>query len=215
MALPSNSGTNDHRICCPPPTTIYLSGISGTGKSIVELSERTQTASTADSTALLSGLGEAAAAYRNGEMDLPETGRSLVKAREKVKRFLEFGVRHFIDLTESGEYGLLPYEAILSEESRTAGISATYRRFPMRDVSVPRDADHLGEVLLTIYRRIREGEAVFVYCWGGVGRTGLVVGCWLQEHGRSPDAALAELRAKWSMVERALENRNRLKQRNR
>jgi len=30
----------------------------------------------------------------------------------------------------------------------------------MRDVSVPRDADHLGEVLLTIDRRIREGNAL-------------------------------------------------------
>ena len=37
------------------------------------------------------------------------------KAREKINRFLEVGVRHFVDLTESSE--LVPYEAILSEES--------------------------------------------------------------------------------------------------
>jgi hypothetical protein len=37
------------------------------------------------------------------------------KAREKIKRFLEVGVRHFVDLTELGE--LVPYEAILSEET--------------------------------------------------------------------------------------------------
>jgi ADP-ribosyl-[dinitrogen reductase] hydrolase len=35
-----------------------------------------------------------------------------------------------------------------------------------------------------------------------VGRTGLVVGCWLQEHGRTPDDALAELSRKWSTVDR-------------
>jgi ADP-ribosylglycohydrolase/polymorphic toxin system DSP-PTPase phosphatase-like protein len=70
----------------------------------------------------------------------------------------------------------------------------------MRDVSVPRDAAHLGEILLTIDRRIREGGAVFLHCWGGVGRTGLVVGCWFQEHGRTPDDALAELSRKWSTV---------------
>jgi hypothetical protein len=51
-----------------------------------------------------------------------------------------------------------------------------------------------------IDRRIREGGAVFLHCWGGVGRTGLVVGCWLQEHGRTPDAALGELSRKWSTV---------------
>jgi protein-tyrosine phosphatase len=115
--------------------------------------------------------------------------KDLVKAREKIKRFLEAGVRHFIDLTEFGE--LVSYEAVLSDESRAANVAATYQWFPMRDVSVPGDAAQLGEVLLTIDRRIREGGAVFVHCWGGVGRTGLVVGCWLQEHGRTPDDALA------------------------
>jgi hypothetical protein len=83
---------------------------------------------------------------------------------------LNVGVRHFIGLTEFGE--LIPYEAILSEESRSANITATFQRFPIRDVSVPRNAVHLGEILLTIDRRIREGGAVFVHCWGGVGRTG-------------------------------------------
>src|SRR6516165_3978014 len=103
---------------------------------------------------------------------------------ERSRRMcLNVGVRHFIGLTEFGE--LIPYEAILSEESRSANITATFQRFPIRDVSVPRNAVHLGEILLTIDRRIREGGAVFVHCWGGVGRTGLVVGCWLQEHGRT------------------------------
>src|SRR6201993_2259033 len=113
-----------------------------------------------------------------------------LKAREKIKRFLEVGVRHFVDLTGFGEYDFVPYEAILSEESRAASITATYKRFPIRDRNVPRAAAHLSEILLTIDRRIREGGAVFVHCWGGVGRTGLVVACWLQEHGRTPIEAL-------------------------
>jgi hypothetical protein len=81
------------------------------------------------------------------------------KAHEKIRRFLEFGVRHFIDLTEPGEYGLPPYEAILSEESRAANVTTTYERLPIQDLSVPRDANHLSEVLLRIDRRIREGGA--------------------------------------------------------
>ena len=48
-----------------------------------------------------------------------------VKAREKIKRFLEVGVQHFVDLTEFGEYEFVPYEAILSQESRLASITAT------------------------------------------------------------------------------------------
>lgn len=31
-------------------------------------------------------------------------------------------------------------------------------------------------------------------CWGGVGRTGVIIGCWLARHGRSGCEALARLR---------------------
>jgi ADP-ribosyl-[dinitrogen reductase] hydrolase len=129
-----------------------------------------------------------------------------VKARKKIKQFLAAGIRHFVDLTELGELTplgeLAPYDAILSEEARNSSIKATYQRFPIRDNSVPSDSEHLADILFAIDRRIREGGAVYLHCWGGVGRTGLVVACWLQEHGRTPDAALSELSAKWSTVEK-------------
>jgi hypothetical protein len=57
-ASPSNSGKDEIRTGYPTPTTIYLSGISEAGKSIVESSERTEAASTAKSTALPSGIGK-------------------------------------------------------------------------------------------------------------------------------------------------------------
>src|ERR1700730_3554415 len=123
-----------------------------------------------------------------------------VKARKKINQLLAAGVRHFVDLTELDEF--VPDEAILSEEAQNSSINATYQRFPIRDVSVPSDSEHLAEILLAIDRRIREGGTVYLHCWGGVGRTGLVVACWLQEHGRTPDDALAELSAKWSTVEK-------------
>src|SRR5260221_3140764 len=55
----SKSDKNEIPICCPTPGTIYLSDISEPGKSIAELSERAQAASTAESTGLRSGLIEA------------------------------------------------------------------------------------------------------------------------------------------------------------
>jgi ADP-ribosyl-[dinitrogen reductase] hydrolase len=124
-----------------------------------------------------------------------------VKARKKIKQFLAAGIRHFVDLTEGGE--LVPYDAILSEEAQNSSTKATYQRFPIRDISVPSDPDHLAEIFSAIDRRIGEGGAVYPHCWGGVGRTGLVVACWLQEHGRTPGEALAELSAKWSTVEKS------------
>jgi ADP-ribosyl-[dinitrogen reductase] hydrolase len=123
-----------------------------------------------------------------------------VKARKRVKQFLAAGIRHFVDLTELDE--LAPYDSILSEEARTAGITTTYQRFPIQDISVPANSEHLAEILFAIDARIRDGDAVYLHCWGGVGRTGIVVACWLQEHGRTPDDALAELGEKWSTVEK-------------
>jgi hypothetical protein len=45
--------------------------------------------------------------------------------------------------------------------------------------------------------RARGGTA-YVHCWGGVGRTGTVIGCWLMRHaldGGDPIARIAVLRA--------------------
>src|SRR6202040_3405731 len=71
-----------------------------------------------------------------------------LKARKKIKQFLAAGVRHFVDLTERGES--VPYDAILSEEAQNSSIKATYQRFPIRDLSVPNDSDHLAEILSAI-----------------------------------------------------------------
>jgi protein-tyrosine phosphatase len=36
---------------------------------------------------------------------------------------------------------------------------------------------------------------VYVHCWGGVGRTGTVVGCWLLRHGMAtPDNVIETIR---------------------
>jgi hypothetical protein len=52
------SGKNEIRIGCPTLMTIYLSGISEAGRNIAEHSERPEAASTAESTALPSGINE-------------------------------------------------------------------------------------------------------------------------------------------------------------
>src|SRR5262245_30445073 len=57
-ASPSNSGKNEIRIGCPTLMTIYPFGISEAGRNIAEHSERPEAASTAESTALPSGISE-------------------------------------------------------------------------------------------------------------------------------------------------------------
>ena len=114
------------------------------------------------------------------------------EARSRLRRFLAAGVRHFIDLTEVSE--LEPYAKLLTEE---AGSRTTYERFPIHDGSVPEEPKTMAEIIAAIDRATAEGGITYVHCWGGVGRTGLAVACWLQEHGQTPDEALASLADKW------------------
>jgi protein-tyrosine phosphatase len=56
----------------------------------------------------------------------------------------------------------------------------------------------MREILGTIRSSVERGDPVYVHCWGGIGRTGTVVGCWLVEAGRSRDdvfEAIKTLRA--------------------
>ena len=51
-------------------------------------------------------------------------------------------------------------------------------------------------ILDAIDDAVERGRIVYVHCYGGVGRTGTVVGCYLVRHGRSGEEALAAI-AEW------------------
>lgn len=107
---------------------------------------------------------------------------------EKIDALLHAGVTTFIDLTEENE--LHPYSGLM-------GTAAFHRRFPIRDRSVPKSLEATVAILDTIDRSIADGGRVYVHCWGGVGRTGVIVGCWLARHGFPGEQALVRLRELW------------------
>ena len=92
----------------------------------------------------------------------------------KIKHFENFGITHFVDLTEEGE--LQPYEPLLYK-------GAKYLRFPIKDVSIPQSTKSVQDLIAKITKVIKGNPKakVYIHCWGGVGRTGLVVGCLLGE----------------------------------
>lgn len=106
----------------------------------------------------------------------------------KIKALTDAGITSFIDLTESGE--LRHYSHLLSEETER-------RRFPIRDLDIPRSPDQTAEILDRIDANLADGKPTYVHCWGGIGRTGVIIGCWLARHGRGGQAALDELRRLW------------------
>lgn len=109
------------------------------------------------------------------------------QARRRMDAFLESGIRAFIDLTHPHE--LVPYEPILKEQARIYDYKVSYQRFAIRDHGIP-SAQTMRLILDTIDTDIQNGSPVYVHCWGGVGRTGTVVGCYLVRHGMSPKKAL-------------------------
>ncbi len=131
---------------------------------------------------------------------------SAAVARARIGALLDAGVRSFVDLTEERD-GLEPYEAVLAELS---GGAARHLGHGIRDVSVPRRKSDMVAILDAVDAELAEGRAVYVHCWGGVGRTGTVVGCWLARHygdsGRAvpwPDGSVRDFAALWAACPKA------------
>ena len=122
------------------------------------------------------------------------------EAARKLKTLLSAGIDHCIDLTEQGE--LVPYAGIAEDEARRLGLTVGYERRPIVDLSVPRCPQQMARILDAIDVAMRDGKTVYVHCWGGVGRTGIVVGCWLVRHGRTGDVALYQIAEWWQGVEK-------------
>lgn len=111
-------------------------------------------------------------------------------AAERLVAYGGAGVTAFLDLTHAHE--LAPYDALLPE-------GTLYRRMPIVDVSVP-TTDEMEAILDQLDAWQAEGRRACVHCWGGIGRTGTVVGCHLVRHGATPQEALDHIDVCWKTV---------------
>ena len=118
--------------------------------------------------------------------------RSEDEARHKLRQLLSAKASFFLDLTEEGEYGLKPYDPLLREEADALGFSIEHRRMPIPDMHTP-TLKEMKRILNTIDAALEAGHIVYVHCYGGIGRTGTVVGCHLVQHGMSGEEALREI----------------------
>lgn len=118
--------------------------------------------------------------------------------REKLAKFLDAGIRTFIDLTEADEH-LTKYDLVLRDLAAERGIETKHLRYGIRDLGVPGEREQMQRILAAIRQEVDAGRPTYVHCWGGIGRTGTVIGCWLVEQGivgRQAIERIATLRAR-------------------
>lgn len=112
-------------------------------------------------------------------------------AQERVGRIVNCGVTCFLDLTAENE--LKPYQHFLPELGLN-GKPIEHHRHPIQDNSVPKSKADMRQILERIETAIASSHVVYVHCWGGAGRTGTVVACWLQKHqGLTAEQALNQI----------------------
>ena len=124
--------------------------------------------------------------------------QSTKEAIERLNRFLDAGVTSFVDLTSTTD-PLAPYDGLLMAEAERRGIPVRYARLTIRDMDVP-PAAHMTVILDYIDAELARGARVYVHCWGGVGRTGTVVGCHFVRGGCTGDEALQRVAKHWDTM---------------
>jgi len=97
----------------------------------------------------------------------------------KTEELASLGITTSICLMEEHELQLfLPYQ----EEMTKNNPAFKWIHYPIVDMLVPTKA-LMVEILNKIDELIAAKEKIYVHCFGGHGRAGTVIGCWLKRHG--------------------------------
>jgi protein-tyrosine phosphatase len=126
--------------------------------------------------------------FRAGEH--PTIG-SVDGTRLKIRWLLVQGLNFILDLTETGEADV-NYPIFIQNEASMNNFTVIYKHYPIQDWTTP-SHEKMIEILTTIENALSGGKNIYLHCYGGLGRTGLTVGCYLASHGFSGEQALLQI----------------------
>jgi len=109
------------------------------------------------------------------------------EATRKLKGLLDAGIGGFISLMEPDETDyqgrkFSSYQEHIYRLAAERDVAVTCLRLPIPDQCVP-TRQTMSQILDAIDAFLENGTPTYIHCWGGKGRTGIVVGCWLARHG--------------------------------
>ena len=113
------------------------------------------------------------------------------QARKRIDALIEAGFNTFIDLTEPNEMSAI-HTTFSIELAQVHELDVKHQRFPIRDFGLPTH-EQMRSILDTIDAELQAGRKIYLHCWGGIGRTGTTVGCYLVRHGKTGEEALSQL----------------------
>ena len=107
--------------------------------------------------------------------------------KERLSGLFNAGARTFVNLMEENETNnegmpFVPYDGNLQQIASEANDRVNCLRFPIVDGHIT-TKERMNHILDVIDSSINDNRPVYVHCFGGIGRTGTVVCCWLLRHG--------------------------------
>jgi len=106
---------------------------------------------------------------------------------KRISGLWEAGMRTFINLmkeeeTDHAGQSFVRYDDVLRELASKNSDRIAHLRFPIPDTKITTH-DRMRSILDAIDLSLDQKTPVYVHCFGGMGRTGTVICCWLLRHG--------------------------------